>query len=114
MPQTSAGRGTVAIIPRPVHPGWTAALRLPLAHWTERSCLTILTILRYHALTMRQDEPSLTDLMPYAGRWVALVRGRVTGVGWTAEEARRASQRNRPKEEPRVVFVPAVEVPGGA
>jgi len=61
---------------------------------------------------MRQDEPSLTDLMPYAGRWVALVRGRVAGVGWTAEEARRASQRNRPKEEPQVVFVPAVEVPG--
>jgi len=50
--------------------------------------------------------------MPYAGRWVALVRGRVAGVGWTAEEARRASQRNRPKEEPQVVFVPAVEVPG--
>lgn len=50
------------------------------------------------------------DLAPYAGRWVALVRGRVAGVGWTADEARRAAKRSRPKEESRVVFVPAVEV----
>ncbi len=50
------------------------------------------------------------DLAPYAGRWVALVRGRVVGVGWTADEARRAAKRSRPKEEPRVIFVPAVEV----
>lgn len=49
------------------------------------------------------------DLAPYAGRWVALVRGRVAGVGWTAGEARRASKRSRPKEEPRLIFVPAVE-----
>jgi len=50
------------------------------------------------------------DLAPYAGRWVALVRGRVTGVGWTAEQARQAAKRSRPKEEPQVVFVPAMEV----
>lgn len=50
------------------------------------------------------------DLAPYAGRWVALVRGRVAGVGWTADEARRAAKRSRPKEEARVVFVPAVEM----
>ena len=61
--------------------------------------------------TMKRDKPSLMDLMPYAGRWVALVRGRVAGVGWTAEEARRAAKRSRSKEEPRVIFVPAVEVP---
>ena len=59
---------------------------------------------------MKQSEPSLVDLAPYAGRWVALVRGRVAGVGWTAEEARRAAKRNRSKEEPQVIFVPAVEV----
>jgi hypothetical protein len=53
------------------------------------------------------------DLAPYAGRWVALVRGRVAGTGWTADEARRAAKRSRPKEEPQVVFVPAVEVPDG-
>ena len=51
-------------------------------------------------------------LSPYAGRWVAVVRGRVAGVGWTEEEARRAAKRTRPKEEPRVMFVPAVEVCG--
>ncbi len=60
--------------------------------------------------TMKRDEPSLVDLMPYAGRWVALVRGRVAGVGWTSEEARQAAKRSRSKEEPRVIFVPAVEV----
>ena len=52
------------------------------------------------------DEP---DLRPYAGRWVAIVRGRVAGVGRTAEEARRLAKRNRPKEEPRVLFVPQGE-----
>jgi hypothetical protein len=56
--------------------------------------------------------PGWADLAPYAGRWVALVRGRVAGVGWTAEEARRAAKRCRPKEEPQVTFVPAVGVSG--
>lgn len=55
-------------------------------------------------------QPTWTDLAPYAGRWVALVRGRVAGVGWTSEEAHRATHRNRPKEEAHVIFVPAVEV----
>jgi hypothetical protein len=50
------------------------------------------------------------NLAPYAARWVALVHGAVAGVGWTAEEARRAAKRSRPKEEPEVIFVPAVEV----
>ena len=60
---------------------------------------------------MKPDvKPGWVDLAPYAGRWVALVRGRVAGVGWTADEARRAAQRIRPKEEPQVIFVPAVEV----
>ena len=54
--------------------------------------------------------PTPSDLDPYAGRWVALVRGKVTGVGWTAQEAHRAARRNRPKEEPRLVFVPLVEL----
>jgi hypothetical protein len=55
-------------------------------------------------------KPGWVDLAPYAGRWVALVRGRVAGVGWTADEARRAAKRSRSKEEPQVMFVPAVEV----
>jgi hypothetical protein len=58
----------------------------------------------------RRTESRRQDLVPYAARWVALVQGSVVGVGWTAEEARRAAKRSRPKEEPEVVFVPAVEV----
>lgn len=71
--------------------------------------MTILPFLRYHAITMKRDQPSSLSLAPYAGRWVALVRGRVAGVGWTAEEARRAAKRSRPKEEPQLLFVSAVE-----
>ena len=55
-------------------------------------------------------KPQWSDLAPYAGRWVALVRGRVVGIGWTVKEARLAAQRSRPKEESEVIFVPAVEV----
>jgi tRNA nucleotidyltransferase/poly(A) polymerase len=45
------------------------------------------------------------DLSPYAGRWVALVRGRVAGVGRTADEARHAAQASRPKEKAQLHFV---------
>ncbi|MGA9350728.1 MAG: DUF5678 domain-containing protein [Anaerolineae bacterium] len=45
------------------------------------------------------------DLAPYAGRWIAIVRGRVAGVGLSPEEARRLAKRNRPREEPVIVFV---------
>jgi hypothetical protein len=45
------------------------------------------------------------DLAPYAGRWIAVVRGRVAGVGFSPEEARRLAKRNRPREEPLIVFV---------
>ncbi len=53
----------------------------------------------------RQVARGEPDLRPYAGHWVAIVRGRVAGVGRTAEEARRLAKRNRPKEEPQVLFV---------
>jgi len=46
------------------------------------------------------------DLQPYAGRWVALINGRIAGVGYTAQEARTAAKLSRPKEEPQVRFVP--------
>lgn len=46
------------------------------------------------------------DLTPYAGRWVAIVRGQITGVGMSEQEARLASKHQRPKEEPMIVFVP--------
>ncbi len=45
------------------------------------------------------------DLSPYEGCWVALARGQVTGVGRTAEAARRAAKLSRPREEPLVIFV---------
>ena len=45
------------------------------------------------------------DLSPYAGRWVALVRGRVAGVGRSADEARRAAHVARPKEKSTLRFV---------
>lgn len=62
---------------------------------------------------MDQDaKPNWNTLAPYAGRWVAVVRGHVVGVGWTAEEARRAAKRSRPKEESQVIFVSATEEPG--
>jgi hypothetical protein len=81
---------------------------LPMWRQTD---LTTLPVLRYHTLTMKRSESSPTDLAPYAGRWVALAQGRVVGVGWTAEEARRAAKRSRPKEEPQVIFVTATGVP---
>lgn len=51
------------------------------------------------------DSPLPIDLSPYLHRWIALVRGRVVGVGLTAEQAERAAKRVRPKEKARVVFV---------
>ncbi|MGC8781593.1 MAG: hypothetical protein ACP5UQ_12095 [Anaerolineae bacterium] len=45
------------------------------------------------------------DLSPYEGYWVALVRGRVAGIGRTADAARRAAKQARPREEPVVILV---------
>lgn len=42
---------------------------------------------------------------PYAGRWVALVHGKVVAQGGTPEQALRASQHSRPKEKPEIVFM---------
>ncbi len=42
---------------------------------------------------------------PYAGRWVARVRGRVVAQGGTPEQALRASQHSRHKEKPEIVFM---------
>ena len=48
----------------------------------------------------------LVDYSPYAGRWIAIVRDRVAGVGRTADEARQAAKVSRPKDDPQVVYVP--------
>ncbi len=53
-----------------------------------------------------KKQTSELDLAPYAGLWVAIVRGCVTGVGETENEARLASKHQRPKEDPLVRFVP--------
>jgi hypothetical protein len=54
---------------------------------------------------MQQASPPPIDLSPYLNRWIALVRGRVVGVGLTAEQAQRAAKRVRPKDKAQVVFV---------
>jgi poly(A) polymerase len=47
----------------------------------------------------------MPDLRPYAGRWIALVAGRVAGCGRTPSAARQMASRNRPKERPQIGFV---------
>lgn len=51
------------------------------------------------------EPPLELDLSPYQGCWVAIVRGQICGVGRTADAARRVALRNRPREEPKVIFV---------
>ena len=46
------------------------------------------------------------DYSLYTGRWIALVRGRVIGVGRTAEEARQRAKAAWPKDDPQIVLVP--------
>ena len=55
--------------------------------------------------TGRSDSPQ--SVSPYAGRWVALLRGKVIAQGSTPEEARRAAQTHRHKESPEIVFMPS-------
>lgn len=43
---------------------------------------------------------------PYAGRWVALVRGHVVAQGGTPEQALHASRSSRYKERPEIRFMP--------
>jgi tRNA nucleotidyltransferase/poly(A) polymerase len=46
---------------------------------------------------------------PYAGRWIARLRGKVIAHGGTPEQARRAAQGCRHKEIPEIVFEPTSE-----
>lgn len=46
------------------------------------------------------------DLEVYAGRWVALVRGRVVASGTTAQETLLHCRAMRLKDEPVLRFVP--------
>jgi tRNA nucleotidyltransferase/poly(A) polymerase len=47
---------------------------------------------------------------PYAGRWVAVIRGRVVAQGGTPEQALVAAQ-SRHKEIPTVTYIPAASLP---
>ncbi len=49
------------------------------------------------------------DLTPYAGCWVAVVNGRVAAIGKTAQEALLAARYHYLKDEPALIWVPAVE-----
>lgn len=49
--------------------------------------------------------PPDTDLRPYAGLWVAVVDGRVVGVGRSARAAHLAAKRSRPKDDPVVLRI---------
>jgi putative nucleotidyltransferase with HDIG domain len=44
---------------------------------------------------------------PYAGRWVARVRGRIVAQGGTPEQALHAAQSSRHKEKPEIIYMPA-------
>ena len=43
---------------------------------------------------------------PYAGRWVAKVRGRIVAQGGTPEQALHAAQISRHKEKPEIIYMP--------
>jgi poly(A) polymerase len=43
---------------------------------------------------------------PYAGRWVARVRGRIVAQGGTPEQALQAAQSSRHKEKPEIIYMP--------
>src|SRR5512134_1104042 len=42
---------------------------------------------------------------PYAGRWVARVRGRIVAQGGTPEQALHAAQISRHKEKPEIIYM---------
>jgi poly(A) polymerase len=44
----------------------------------------------------------------YAGRWVARLRGRIIAQGGTPELARRAAKSSRHKENPEIIYMPAM------
>ena len=51
------------------------------------------------------DEPPVSA-SPYAGRWVARLHGKIIAQGGTPEQALRAAQTSRPKEQPEIIYMP--------
>ena len=52
-------------------------------------------------------DDSQTPASPYAGRWVARVRGKIVAQGGTPEQALHAAQKSRHKEKPEIIYMPA-------
>jgi tRNA nucleotidyltransferase/poly(A) polymerase len=59
-------------------------------------------------MTDKNGQPDAQSASPYAGRWVARLRGKVIAQGSTPEEARRAAQTHRHKESFEIVFMPSL------
>jgi tRNA nucleotidyltransferase/poly(A) polymerase len=60
---------------------------------------------------MASEKPFLADnehtpSSPYAGRWVARVRGKIIAQGGTPEQALHAAQLSRHKERPEIIYIP--------
>lgn len=53
---------------------------------------------------MSDNDPTVGS--PYAGRWVARLRGRIIGQGGTPEQALHAAQLSRHKEKPEIIYMP--------
>jgi putative nucleotidyltransferase with HDIG domain len=53
---------------------------------------------------MHDDSQSTTS--PYAGRWVARLRGKIIAQGGTPEQALHAAQKSRHKEKPEIIYMP--------
>jgi len=58
-------------------------------------------------MTISKGQLDPDSASPYAGRWVARLRGKVIAQGNTPEEARRAAQTHRHKESPEIIFMPS-------
>jgi tRNA nucleotidyltransferase/poly(A) polymerase len=52
-------------------------------------------------------DDSQSSVSPYAGRWVARVRGRIVAQAGTPEQALQTAQKSRHKEKPEIIYVPA-------
>ena len=52
-----------------------------------------------------QNSVKNVDTRLYPNRWIAIVRGRVIGVGLTARQAHRAAKQTRPKDKPRLLYI---------
>ena len=58
-------------------------------------------------MKFRRDSDHLgNSLSPYAGRWVARLRGKIVGQGGTPQQALQAAKAARHKETPEILFIP--------